>query len=73
MRARSRVSRRAEDDEYERKARALDLAHNDPGVLERLRGYGRVRGLVFGAFREWSPDVHALLNATAAAAPASRQ
>ena len=68
MRARSRVSRRAEDDEYERKARALDLAHNDPGVLERLRGYGRVRGLVFGAFREWSPDVHALLNATAAAA-----
>ena len=49
--------------EYSRKARALDArwypaAANDDGpIIRKLREYGAVRGLVFGAFAETSPEV----------------
>ena len=35
------------------------------GVQDRLAYYGQVRGAVFGAYAEWSPDVDALLAAAA--------
>ena len=40
-------------------------------VAQRLRGYGRTQGLVWGAFGEASREVHTLLAATAKAAATS--
>jgi len=64
--------------EYARHARTLDRAHHgavvDPDarpIFRRLtQEFPLVRGHVFGAFRECSRDVHALLHETAAAASA---
>ena len=69
--------RRAHTD-YERHARQLDAAHHshtaDPAArpifLRLTQEFPRVRGQVFGAFRECSADVHALLCETATAAAA---
>ena len=56
-------------------AKGLDALHHshiaDPEarpILGRLRGYGKVLGLVWGAFGEASANVHTLLAATAKAA-----
>ena len=55
--------------EYSAKARRLDAQHcgTSPGfvgpVEAKLRSYGHVRGLVFGAWSEASPAVHGLLQA----------
>ena len=57
--------------EYETAARRLDLDHHGTvapavgPVLSALRAYTPVRGLVFGAYGEASPDVHSLLYAAA--------
>ena len=64
--------------DYERHARRLDEAHHshiaDPAArpifLRLTQEFPRVRGQVFGAFRECSADVHALLRETATAAAA---
>ena len=64
--------------DYERHARQLDAAHHshiaDPAAcpifLRLTQEFPRVRGQVFGAFRECSADVHALLRETATAAAA---
>ena len=64
--------------DYERHARRLDEAHHshiaDPAArpifLRLTQEFPRVRGHVFGAFRECSADVHALLHETATAAAA---
>ena len=74
------VDRRAGDVHagYERHARQLDAAHHshivDPAArpifLRLTQEFPRVRGQVFGAFRECSADVHALLRETATAAAA---
>ena len=61
----------AVDSEYATKARQLDqrwlgVAAGTIGpVGAKLRSYGRVRGLVFGAWAEASPDVSALLDQAA--------
>ena len=44
------------------------VADSAPGtspILDRLRSFGQTRGLVFGAYGEASPDVHALLTVAA--------
>ena len=57
--------------EYRDKARRVDqqyvgtAAGEDGPVSRRLAGYGRVRGLVFGAFGEASEDVHDLVQTLA--------
>ena len=57
--------------EYTRKARTVDRLYGgtqegEVGRVEsRLQSYGRVRGLVFGAWGEASEDVHALVQALA--------
>ena len=54
--------------EYAAKARQVDqkycgsAPHETGPVAARLRGYDAVKGLVFGAFGETSPDVHKLLS-----------
>ena len=63
---------------YERHARQLDEAHHshivDPAArpifLRLTQEFPRVRGQVFGAFRECSADVHTLLREAATAAAA---
>ena len=53
------------DQDYQSHARRIDTEHSPPGtqpVLDRLRTFTRVRGLVFGNYSEASPDVHSLLN-----------
>ena len=60
------------------KARRLDRTHNNhtdptPGPVQaKLASYGRVLGLVCGAFGEGSPDLHALADGIADAAVATR-
>eukprot|EP00973_Karenia_brevis_P092518 12412817-Karenia_brevis.AAC.1 len=74
------VSRRAAaiQSEYVDKARALDqrwlrTLEGDMGPVEnKLRSYGAIRSLVFGAFGEASSDVDWLLNQTAECAGARR-
>ena len=64
------VARRARTlpGEYARKAQTVDIQYCGcpPGelgpVARKLMSYGRVRGLVFGAWGEASPDAHQLLN-----------
>ena len=54
--------------EYLRAARQADRQYSAPGtspILDRLRSFGQTRGLVFGAYGEASPDVHALLTVAA--------
>jgi hypothetical protein len=47
-------------------ARAVAAGHLAPGpVLALMQSYGTIRGLVFGAYAEASPDVHCLLEHTA--------
>ena len=63
---------RAIPQEYRSKALALDhrhcgVAEGTPGpVSQKLASYGRIRGLVFGAYGEASPDAHELLGVLAA-------
>ena len=58
--------------EYQRKAKAIDQKYNNTaegatGPVERhLRSFGRVGGLVVGAFAEASKDLLSLLHETAA-------
>ena len=67
------VARRAAalQGDYLRKARALDqrFLHtpaNARGPIEaKLRGFGEIKGLVFGAWSEASPDVHSLVSEAA--------
>ena len=72
------IRARAVHTDYQRMARERDQRHHHvraadvaagrtaPGpVLSLLRSYGLVRGFVFGAYAEASPDVHALLSHTA--------
>ena len=64
--------------EYRTKARKIDNrfnnhADNRPGPVSlRLASYGRVRGLVCGAFGEGSPDLHKLCDKIAECAAATR-
>ena len=54
--------------EYLRAARQADRQYSAPDtspILDRLRSFGQTRGLVFGAYGEASPDVHALLTVAA--------
>ena len=54
--------------EYLRAARQADQQYSAAGtspILDRLRSFGQTRGLVFGAYGEASPDVHALLTVAA--------
>ena len=68
------VARRAEAiiGEYAGKARTLDARHcgTAPGFIgpveAKLRSHGPVKGLVFGAWSEASPDTHELLDAAVA-------
>ena len=59
---------RALHGEYVSKARAIDVRFcgtppgDDGPVTRKLLSYGTVRGLVFGAWGEASPDVHHLLS-----------
>ena len=61
------------DTEYKKHARRLDrrfhqqaLQAGHPGpILTRLQSFGRVRGLVYGAYGEASADVHDLLRTAA--------
>jgi hypothetical protein len=57
------------DGEYRGHARKLDLDVNGGGtaVRDRLQSFGRVRGLVFGQYGEWSEDVDSLLELAATA------
>ena len=67
------VARRGEGvaSECAAKARRIDAlhcgtAHGEIGPVEaKLRSFGAVKGLVFGAWGEGSPDTHALLGAAA--------
>ena len=75
------VNRRAEliASEYRRKARALDrqwlgTPPNQPGPVElKLRGYGDIRGLVFGSWGEASTAVSGLLSAAVDSGAARRR
>ena len=54
--------------DYQSHARALDRAHSPAGqqpILDRLRSFGRTRGLIYGAYGEASHDVHALISIAA--------
>ena len=54
--------------DYQRHARELDSRHSPAGtqpILQRLRSFGRTRGLVFGAYGEASADVHDLITLSA--------
>jgi hypothetical protein len=55
--------------EYLRAARGADRQYSAPGtkpILDRLRSFGQMCGLAFGAYYgEASPDVHALLTVAA--------
>ena len=58
------------DGEYRTHARQIDRQVSPAGttpVLDRLQSYGRVRGLAFGHYAEWSTDVDLLLDAAATA------
>ena len=61
-----RMGRERDQRHHRVQAAAVVAGHTAPGpVLSLLRSYGVVRGLVFGAYAEASPDVHALLSHTA--------
>ena len=61
-----RMGRERDQRHHRVQAAAVVAGHTAPGpVLSLLRSYGLVRGLVFGAYAEASPDVHALLSHTA--------
>ena len=56
------------NDEYVKKAQALDRALSAPGMTpieDRLRNFGDVRAVVFGAYGEASRDVHLLIGVAA--------
>ena len=56
------------DQDYTQHARELDRRHSPAGttpILDRLRSFTRVRGLVFGQYGEASTDVHSLLSLAA--------
>ena len=58
----------------QRRVHSVEIARTDPAarpVAQRLRGFGRTQGLVWGAFGEASREVHTLLAATAKAAATS--
>ena len=54
---------------YQHHARQLDRRFSQGGdqILQRLRSFGRTRGLVFGAYGEASADVHTLIGSAAEA------
>ena len=57
-----RMGRERDQRHHRVQAAAVVAGHTAPGpVLSLLRSYGIVRGLVFGAYAEASPDVHALV------------
>ena len=64
--------------EYKKKARDMDRDYNDhtgngQGPVEaRLSTYGRIRGLICGAFGEGSPDMHTLCAKLVSAGAAAR-
>jgi len=74
------VEARAASVPQESRNKALRLDHQHCGspegtpgpVTQKLASYGRIRGLVFGAFGEASPDVHELAEVLATSS-ASRQ
>ena len=64
--------------EYRTKARNIDTRFNNhvdnrPGPVSlKLASYGRVRGLICGAFGEGSPDLHKLCDKIAECAAATK-
>ena len=57
------------DGEYRSHARVLDVRYGlGTAVRDRLQSFGRVRGLAFGQYTEWSEDVDSMLSLAATAA-----
>ena len=60
------MARQRDERHHQVGARAVAAGHVAPGpVLAHMQSYGTIRGLVFGAYAEASPDVHCLLEHTA--------